>query len=129
MFCSLLTFSIEKSASTPIPNLRFKNGKFKIAQLTDVHWRGSSSETLKTQSTILSVLQTEKPDLLVLTGDIITGSPVDKGYEWLFGILKQANIPYVLLMGNHDPEVMEKETSVPSAKAQTVIGTRKPAIQ
>lgn len=109
MFYSLLAFSTEKSTSTPTPNLRFKDGRFKIAQLTDIHWRDNSSNVIKTKSTILSVLQIEKPDLLVLSGDIITGSPVDKGYEWLFEILKQVNIPYVLLMGNHDPEVMEKK--------------------
>ena len=75
MVCPFWSFSAEKNNSQLSTPLRFKKGKFKIAQLTDIHWHPNSTNTAKTQATILSVLQTEQPDLIVLTGDIITETP------------------------------------------------------
>lgn len=50
------------------------DGKFKIAQFTDIHYNGSdaSKAALKV---IDNILTQDRPDLIVLTGDIIWGPP------------------------------------------------------
>ena len=47
-----------------------KEGKFRIAQFTDLHWIDGSPNCAKTVSTIKYILKTEKPDLVILTGDV-----------------------------------------------------------
>ena len=41
---------------------RFKDGKFKVVQFTDIHWNPKSPGCDTTRNTILSVLKQEKPD-------------------------------------------------------------------
>ena len=57
-----------------VTNLKFNNGKFKIVQLTDLHWVESESYKQKNDSTcnlIREVIRLEHPDLVILTGDIV----------------------------------------------------------
>ena len=85
------------------PELRFKDGKIKIVQFTDVHWDNDESDE-RLPKIMGSVLETEKPDVIVFTGDVVTGGPVvgnwTKFVEYMHGI----GIPYAIVMGNHDPE-------------------------
>lgn len=107
VFC---LYSCTDQTAPSRPEIRFKNGKLKIAQLTDVHWHSNSPNTQANKEAILTILKKEQPDLLMLTGDIVTEEPATVGYEWLFGILKEAGIPYAYMNGNHDAEVMTKDS-------------------
>jgi hypothetical protein len=50
--------------------LRFNdNGTFKVAQFTDMHFVDGSPNSAKTEATIRYVLETEKPDVAILTDD------------------------------------------------------------
>ena len=60
---------------------RFKDGKFKVVQFTDIHWDPKSPGCDTTRNTILSVLKQEKPDIAILTGDVVTDNPARKGWE------------------------------------------------
>jgi len=86
-------------------NLCFKPDKtFKIAQFTDVHWDDNAPNCKETEATFKMVVDTEKPDLILLTGDIVTYNPAKKGWISISKILKETGIPWTLVLGNHDDE-------------------------
>ncbi len=83
--------------------------QIKIAQISDIHWRGSirHAEYTKAFSKLFEQLKEEKPDIIVCTGDIfhtktqgITPEVVER-IVWMFQeLLKLAPVRTVL--GNHD---------------------------
>ena len=98
------------SENTTTINSRFRfneNGKFKIAQLTDIHIHPGDVKSESVPDTILAVLAKEKPDLVIMTGDIVTRKPALQGWELIMNMMKKANIPYAVTIGNHDPEAMD----------------------
>lgn len=84
--------------------LRFKEGKLRIAQLTDIHWRPGSEKSEKNPDTILKVLEMEKPDVIILTGDVVTHQPAKEGWRSVVGMMEASGIPFAVTMGNHDAE-------------------------
>ena len=92
------------------PVLKFnQDGKFKIAQFTDMHiCLGKSdycdAQLLKTMARLSRVANQEKPDLLVFTGDIVTGGDARKGWDRILDSLDKFQIPFCFMFGNHDPE-------------------------
>lgn len=87
-----------------------KDGKFKIAQFTDLHWTPRSAGCAETRATILSVLKTERPDLAILTGDVVTDAPALEGWKSVVQLFNDARMPFVVLMGNHDAEYLSKDS-------------------
>jgi len=85
--------------------VRFKqDGKFKIAQFTDIHVHFDTlGEPEKTRENLEFILKTEKPDLSVLTGDIVN-SPAPKGWQFIADIFSSSGIPWTVVYGNHDDE-------------------------
>lgn len=69
----------------------------KIAHLSDLHTYGMG----KRESKMLALLDEEKPDLIVLTGDSVSDA---RGYEGLLEILKQMRAPLGVwvVRGNHE---------------------------
>ena len=53
-----------------------KDGKFKFVQFTDIHLAEGPDTDLAAQNLMRKVLDLEKPDFVVSTGDIISG------YAW-----------------------------------------------
>lgn len=92
------------ASSAIAQNLKFgADGKFKIAQITDVHYNGSDAS--KAALNVLdSVLTKERPDLIVLTGDIIWGPPAKENLLTVLQRISKYNIPFVYEFGNHDFE-------------------------
>ena len=88
------------------PVLQFnENGKFKIAQFTDTHLGYNNRESYdKTIDMVVSIVKTEKPDLVVFTGDIVTSAPMKEGIDNLIAPLDELGIPTLYLLGNHDRE-------------------------
>lgn len=87
----------------------FKDGKFVIAQFTDLHWTPQSAKCAETAATIRAVLKAERPDLAVLSGDVVTDDPAIEGWKAVVGIFDEAEVPFVVTMGNHDAEYMTKD--------------------
>lgn len=87
----------------------FKDGKFKVAQFTDLHWTPQSSKCAETEATIRAVLNAEHPDIAILSGDVVTESPAIEGWKAVIGIFNNAKVPFVVTMGNHDAEYMAKD--------------------
>ncbi len=90
-------------------SLSFKNGKLKIAQFSDIHWDPQSPNSEKTVQSIEAVLKAERPDVAMLTGDIVTEKPALEGWKAIVSLFEKAQVPFAVTMGNHDGEVMPKE--------------------
>jgi len=104
----LLTFILSAALSVSAQNnIQFefrKDHTFKIAQFTDIHWDNNSPKCAETIETILKVLSEEKPDLIVLTGDIVTAVPAKEGWLAVAKIFGGAKVPWAVTLGNHDAE-------------------------
>lgn len=92
----------------PKEELKFnESGAFKIVQFTDLHEH--SIENVKTTKLIENILNSEKPDLVVLTGDNIDGrylkkEDVSKVIANIARPMENRKIPWAVVLGNHDCE-------------------------
>lgn len=91
------------------PVLRFGSDKtFKIAQFTDMHLDPSKPRRLveaeKTFARLDRILATERPDLVVFTGDVVTGAPAEGMWRRLLDTMTARRVPFCVVLGNHDSE-------------------------
>ena len=92
--------------------LKFHDGEFKILQLTDLHLSFYDEEETEQAINSLQFAREltllEKPDLVILTGYIITGFPntltgwIQEAWDRVGEIFVELNIPYAVTLGNHD---------------------------
>lgn len=63
----------QTSARTQAVNktLRFRNGVFKIVQFSDIHYQYGNPLSDQAEQNIREVVAAEKPDLVMVSGDII----------------------------------------------------------
>lgn len=88
-------------------SLRFRGDTFKIAQITDTHWSQQSERDRLTREVIEAILEWEQPDLVFLTGDLISGagcSDPARAIRELVDPIERRAIPWAAVMGNHDDE-------------------------
>lgn len=104
MLIFVISFIYPLTAQTNIQFQFRKDHSFKIAQFTDLHWDNNSANCSKTIETIQYVLTTERPDIAVLTGDIVTAIPAKTGWLAIAKIFNDAKIPWAVTLGNHDAE-------------------------
>ena len=126
------------------PKLAFKaDGTFKMLHLSDVHYRIGPDEPCRditseqapycqngsknTTDFIARLIELEKPDLVVHTGDIIDGDThtAAQGMEDLYGVSFGAGLPWAATIGNHDcqsdltrPQLMDYILSLPKTVSQ-----------
>lgn len=81
-----------------------KNGEFKIVQFTDVHFKYGNPASDVSLKLINEILDVERPDLVVFTGDVIYAAPADKGMRTVLNCASSRKIPFVVTFGNHDDE-------------------------
>lgn len=87
----------------------FKDGKFKVAQFADLHWTPTSPKCAETEATIRAVLKSERPDLTILSGDVVTADPAIEGWKAVVSIFDDTKTPFVVTMGNHDAEYLTRD--------------------
>ncbi|KKO54835.1 metallophosphoesterase family protein [Paenibacillus sp. DMB20] len=90
------------------------NGTFTIVQFTDLHWKDGGTEDRKTRELMELVMESEKPDLVVFTGDIIYTGDTSPGIERCadpaqafrdaVAAVEERSIPWACVFGNHDTE-------------------------
>ena len=85
--------------------LRFNsNHKFKIVQFTDVHWIYDDPKSEEAAERMREVLDAEKPDLVVYTGDVIFAKPAAPALQRALEPAIERGIPFAVTWGNHDDE-------------------------
>lgn len=99
IFCSITLW-----AQDNIHDLRFnKEKKFKIVQFTDMHYEGRPGcEPVITM--MHDIINAEDPDLVVLSGDIVTGGDEFMLWREVIAPIARRDIRYVVTFGNHDTE-------------------------
>ncbi|MEG1186443.1 MAG: metallophosphoesterase family protein [Bacteroidales bacterium] len=90
---------------TPIIPRFDQNNNFRILQLTDIHYDQSDYENT-IQQNIKDLVTLSNPDLIILTGDIVTGQPAT--FRWVkFALfLAELKVPYLITLGNHDSQYL-----------------------
>ncbi|KAF2073612.1 hypothetical protein CYY_005069 [Polysphondylium violaceum] len=108
-----------KNQQSPQPltnsrKLKFSNdGKFKIAQFTDIHFGEGEDKSWGVKQDINStqvmntILDSEQDvDLILFTGDLITGNNIidNASIYWIevISVAKYRGIPWAITFGNHD---------------------------
>lgn len=81
-----------------------KNGNFKIVQFTDIHYQPENTESQRAISMMQEVLEAEKPDLVVITGDLAWAAPAERAFDEVLDVMIQAETPWTVTFGNHDDE-------------------------
>jgi len=103
----------------PVPRIR-KDGKFKIMQVADLHLStglGTCRDALpegqkcdadpRTMEFMERLIDDEKPDFVVLTGDQVNGETAPDAQTAIFKyseMFARHRIPYAGIFGNHDDE-------------------------
>lgn len=105
-----------------------EDGTLKIVQFTDTHWTQEGPEIdAQTRAVMETVLDIEKPDFVVFTGDNVWGQTVKSAgdLESLIQPLVDRNIQWAWVLGNHDAEggdsrreLMQLAMELPLSKCQ-----------
>jgi endonuclease/exonuclease/phosphatase family metal-dependent hydrolase len=91
--------------------LKYRNGgTFKIAQFTDMRFVDSSPNSAKTIAPIKFVLETEKPDVAILTGDQVIDRPSKNVWPEIARIFEEVHTPFAVVFGNHDAATITKDS-------------------
>jgi 3',5'-cyclic AMP phosphodiesterase CpdA len=106
------------------------DGTFTIAQFTDLHLSDGNPADQQTVALMRSVLEAERPDFAMLTGDVIAGTGKD-GWDAAEALalaakpMEERGIPWAAVFGNHDdeathsrPQLMEVLRAFPHCVSQ-----------
>ena len=106
IFLNILIFLLFLTTGTEAKvKLHFNNnGEFKIVQFTDTHVDLIQKNNLEVYSTIRKVLSNEKPDFVILTGDIVTQDDPQEAYKRFADVFSEAKVPWAMVFGNHDSQ-------------------------
>ena len=90
-----------------VDSLRFTpQGKFKILQLTDLHWHVSlPMQNNRTYYLIKHMVQAEQPHLVVITGDLALTPATLTAYYQVASLLEEMQVPFAVALGNHDRQI------------------------
>lgn len=89
------------------------DGNFKIVQFTDVHYKvDDQANSQVALDRMNEVLDTEKPDFVMFTGDIVVSNESFKGWDTVLEVCIRRNIPYAVVFGNHDDEYDHTRTEL-----------------
>ena len=103
--CLVMALAAGQQATAQQQTLKFNNeGKFKIVQFTDVHWRYGDAKSEEAAERMAEVLDAEKPDLVIFTGDVVTAKPAADGLKAALKPVVERKLPFAVTFGNHDDE-------------------------
>lgn len=100
--------------------LRFReDGTFKITQFTDLHYGELALRDIGSELVQEKVLMDESPDLVVMTGDSVSGYAWDGRQGWfadrwthLTSPMIRFNVTWAFALGNHDDEADLTRTEI-----------------
>ena len=105
LFLALVSLCMTAFCFAQKSELQFnKDGKFKIVQFTDVHFKYKNPASDSALERINQVLDEEQPDFVIFTGDVVYSAPADKGMLQVLEQVSKRKLPFVVTFGNHDNE-------------------------
>lgn len=110
---SLISFSFFVANGQEKPVLKFNaQSKFKIVQFSDVHLQYDSYRSDSVLVMMRTVIEREKPDLVVITGDVVGSDNRKKAWLKVAQVMIDAKTPWAAMFGNHDAEfeITKEET-------------------
>lgn len=97
----------------PVIGFKFRpDGKFKIVQFTDTHYIAGDPRSERALANVREILDKEKPDLVIHTGDIIFGNPAAQSAIEILQPMAERGIPFVVALGNHDSDFELSRTEI-----------------
>ena len=94
------------------PSVVTPDGSLRILQLTDIHFRNQGTFGAKIGvndildsmfgSQAKKLVEQYDPDLIVVTGDLITVEYADEAYAMLGDVIQSLGVKWTVTMGNHD---------------------------
>ncbi|MGH2389449.1 MAG: metallophosphoesterase family protein [Chloroflexota bacterium] len=88
--------------------LRFRADEtFTVVQFTDIHWTTGGDADLKSRTLMQSIIEAEQPDLIILTGDLISAAACDdplRAVRDVVSVVEGSRVPWAVVLGNHDSE-------------------------
>ena len=86
-------------------NFRYgPDGSFKLLQLTDTHYIAGDPRSERALDCVKEMLELERPDLVIHTGDIVFGRPDIESALEILRPLADSGIPWAVALGNHDSQ-------------------------
>ena len=79
-------------------------GTFKVMQLTDTHYIAGDPRSERALRNVVEMLETERPDLVIHTGDIVFGKPDLQSAREILQPISDSGIPFAVALGNHDSQ-------------------------
>ena len=99
----LILPSSQNSRQKPV--LMFdEEGNFRIVQFTDLHFRYNSYRSDSALAMVTNIIMTEKPDLVVFTGDIVISKETCSAWNSVIKTMSKTEVPWAVVLGNHDIE-------------------------
>lgn len=80
------------------------NGEFKIVQFTDTHYKWGKKASDTAIECMKEVLDAEKPDFVIVTGDLVYSASVAESLPEIFACISERQIPFAAIFGNHDEQ-------------------------
>jgi len=103
-FILIAALALASATDGRAQQLKFHDGEFKILQLTDIHYIPGKEKSAVAIDCIHKTIDAEKPDLIVITGDLIYGKPGDEAMKDVMKAVSSHKIPFCTTFGNHDDE-------------------------
>ena len=80
------------------------DGSFKVMQLTDTHYIAGDPRSERALRNVEEMLDTEHPDLVIHTGDIVFGRPDLQSAREILQPIVDRGVPFAVALGNHDSQ-------------------------
>lgn len=78
------------------------SGRFKVLQFTDTHHIAGDPRSERALLNVRQMLDMERPDLVIHTGDIIYATPALGCLKEILSPMVERQIPFAVALGNHD---------------------------
>ena len=80
-------------------------GRFRILQLTDLHYEDGGRKDRRMLELVRSLVSWEQPDLIMVTGDISTSKDNAAMMGEALRPVTESGVPFAYVFGNHDAEL------------------------
>jgi len=101
---TLLLCAVIGLASGAAPLSFGPDGKIKIVQFTDNHYKWGKKASDATVKCMESVLDAEQPDFVIFTGDLVYSDNVGQSIDAALRPVIDRGLPFAFVFGNHDTQ-------------------------